>query len=483
MKQLFLTLLFTTFLSADSYPKLFAPLGTPLYKADEVFEKFVAFPQVREKADPYHEKVYKLLELANKIEHAKKPSKIDKKTYINGLRGLQKDHDEIMRSINAYLIKSIDADNYKEFTRIVNTGAKPILENNIILKRSMAYYVTYRTRGKINVLESYYETLESDPSLMKYVRGHMPRVYLAKNTYKSGGKTHSLSLSNNEKYAFSANGKHCLKSLDIKNYQQTSKVGGFDYEGIACNLVEIKKSTSGKYLFLSDSKNGFTILDITNPKYPLQKDEWTKIRAISSLTTEDSVTSFIVRKNKGLLILDIYNKDEFRLLANYNKGLQINHLALDSNRSKLYLAHSEGLSVLDISTLGNPREVYTFKMKYGANQVILSPDQKLAYVASGDEGINVLDLSQDLNITKISNCLTPKYAYNLTLSKEGDKLYVSALEDGVYLLNTQDAKELKHIATYKTNKKGATALSSTLNKKEDVLFISYGNAGLAKMKL
>jgi len=484
MKQIFiLLLLLSPFLHADTYPKLFAQLGTPLYKADEVFEKFASFKNVREKAEPYHEHVYELLELANKIEKAKKPDKHDKKRYINGLRTLQKEHDGVMREINTYLLQSIDSNDYTEFTRIINIGLEPILQNKIILKRSMAYYATYRTRGKIPVLDYHYVTLESDPDLFKYVKGHMPRVFPVTQTYHFGGVSHQLTLSNNEKFAFVADGNHCFKSLDIKNFNHASEVASYDFSGTGCELIDVKASSSGNYLYLSDIKNGFTVLDISQPKRPIQKDEYSKVRATTSVTTSDDITSFIVKEGTGLIVLDIYNKDEFRLLANYNKGAKINHLALDENRSILYLAHDEGLSILDVSTLGNPRKVYDFPVKNGVNHIALSPDKQKAYIASGDDGVHVLDLSKELEISLISTCLTPKYAYHLNLSKDGKKLFVSALNDGVYLIDTTDEKDMKHVSSFKSKKKKASALSSMLNKAEDTLFISFSKAGISKIKL
>ncbi|MDF1882008.1 hypothetical protein JHD50_11980 [Sulfurimonas sp. MAG313] len=483
MKQLFLLFLLSLFLHANSYPKLFSSLGTPLYKADAVFEKFVDFPQVRSKAEAYHVHVYDLLVLANKVEKAKKPNKADKQAYISGLRILQKEHNEIIRAINAYLMKSIEADDYHEFIRIVTTGGSPLLENKIILNRSMAYYVKFRTRGKINLLEIYFETLESDEALMAYVQDQMPKVHWVKDSFKLPGSTQSLVLSKNEKYAYVANTSHCFKTLSIKNFSQISKLASFDFLGDGCNLVDVKISASGQYLFLSDTKNGFTILDVSQAKFPLQKDEYTKIHPITSVTTQDAVTSFIVRKNKGLLILDIYNKDEFRFLSNYNKGLEIKDLVLDENRSRLYLAHTFGISVLDISTLANPREVYSLPITNGATSIVLSPDKTLAYIASGEDGVHVLRLSNTNKITRVSTCLTPKFASSLSLSKDGKKLFVSALEDGVYLLDTQDVKELKHIGTYKSKNKDSRATTTSLNTNEDTLYISFSKAGIAKVKL
>jgi len=476
-------LLFTLLSFANEYPKLFTQLGTPLYRADEVFRNLSNLEKINSKSTQYHIYVEELLSLGRSIENNPRASKEQKQRYVQGLRDLQKDHDHIMRIINTYLLKSIDTNDYREFTRIMNSGINTLSQSSIINKRAMAYYVAYRTRGKIPSLETSYQTLESDPELMDYVKGHMPKIHIVKELYSSGGTSHKVLLSSSEEFAYVADGEYCFKSVDITNFEDASEVSTFDFLGDGCSLVDIARSFNGAYLYLSDEKNGFTILDISQPKAPLQKGAYPRLRAISSLPSVDDNRSFVIRRTRGLSIFDISNKEDFKLLANYNRGLNIKHLALDDNRSRLYLAHDKGLSVLDISHIGNPRELFNFSLQDGANYVILSPEKKIAYVASGEHGVHVLDVSGEDNASLISTCLTPKYAKQLTLSHGGEKLYVSALEDGVYYINTQDPKDLRHISTYKIQDKNATALSSTLNPSEDTLYISFAKIGIAKVMI
>jgi len=485
MTRLLLTLmLLSSLLHADLYPKLFEQLGTPLYKADRVFIKFYKLePTTRKKVKYYHLKVQKLLLLAKKIEEDPTENKKDRQKYFKGLRDLQKDYDEITRTINAYLFKSIDANNYKEFTELMHLAHDIFLDNHIIKKRAMAYYVEHRTRGKIPALDTSYLTLSSDPELYDYVKGHLPRTHLITQTYSSGAVAHKVLLSKDEKSAFVGYGNHCFKSVDIQDFESSSEIASFDFNSQGCALVDISASATGEYLYLSDLKNGFTILDVSEASAPIQKDEYTQVNAMATVYAENSYTSFIIRQTGALSILDTSDKDNFKLLANYTRGNPINHIALDEERSRLYIADAQGLSVLDVSTLGNPREVYNLPIEDGANHVVLSPDKKIAYLASGDNGIHVLDISKDLEVSPISTCLTPRYAYHLLLSKNGEKLFVSALNDGIYYINTKDPKDLKHISTYKLEQPKASALSTVLNALQDTLFIAYGKAGIAKISL
>lgn len=484
MKQLLIIIIFLQLLQAQDYPKIFTQLGTLLYKADRTFIKLSKLDSnIKKMTKHYHLKTLKLRLLAQKIQDNPKDSKLDRKRYINELRQLQKDYDSITRHVNVYLFKSIDNNNYKGFSHIMTIGHDIFLDNNIIKKRAMAYYVEHRTRGAIPVLEESYFSLKSDPLLYSSVKGYMPRTHFITQRYSEGGLAHKILLSKDEKTAFISYGEYCFKSVSINPFEDASSLAIFNFHAQSCKMVDMQMSTSGKYIFLSDLENGFTVLDISQPRAPLQKDEWTRIHPLSSVTSKDDTTSFVLSKDRGLIVLDIYNKDEFRLLANYNKGLHINHLALDDKTSKLYLAHTKGISVLDVSVLGNPRELYFYPIANGANNIVLDTQNKLAYLASGEDGIHVFDISKDDKVSLISTCLTPSYAHNLTLSKDGEKLFVSALKEGVYYINTKNKTDLKHLSTYKLDKAKASALSSTLNAKEDTLFISYGRQGMAKIIL
>ena len=483
LRIIFTFLLFTLLSHADRYPKLFAQLGTPLYEANSLFKDLSNLIDVNDRSTQYHIHVEKLLALGLAIENNPKADSKDKQEYVKGLRELQKDHDEIMRIITGYLLQSIDKDDYAEFRRIMIKEIGAILQNSVIRKRTMAYYVAYRTRGRIPTLDISYQALASDAELMAYVEGHMPMIHKVDSSYSSGGTSKKVLLSRDENYAYIADGTHCFKSVDIKSFTDASELSSFTFYGDGCALVDISSSSTGDYLYLSDEKNGFTILDMSLPSSPLQKGEYTRLSAMSAFASADDNTVFVIRTTKGLSIFDITNKDDFKLLANYNRGLVINHLALDDNRSRVYLSHEQGLSVLDVSLIGNPREIANFPIAGGANNVILSPDKKIAYVASGEEGVHVLDISSQETVTLISTCLTPKYANQLTLSRDGEKLYVAALDDGVYSINTKDPKDLRHISTYKIPDRSATALNTTLNKAEDTLFIAYAKSGIAQIKI
>lgn len=472
----------TSFSFADEYPKFFAQLGTPLYKADKVFSRLSTLDDMQEKSELYHIESQKLLHFAEDLEKEPKKLAVKRKTYVKRLRALQKLHDAILRIVNANLLKSIDADDYPVFFAIIDSDVHAILENPVIRKRVMAYYIGHRTRGKLAALDDIYATLESDPTLKEYVKGHLPKIELIPSAYISGGSVHKTQFSKNGKLAYLADGNHCLKVVDIHDFATASEFGSYEFPENGCELMDITTSSDFKYIFLSDLRNGFAIIDASYAIAPLLQGQYTQIKALASLASADGNVAFVVQNKRGLSILDISDKEDPRLLANYNHGLSINNIALDEEHSRLYLAHTKGLSVLDISILGNPREVLSYAVEGGSNHVALSHTKKIAYLASELSGVQVLDISDEHNLTLLSNYQTPHDAHHLTLSKDENTLYISSLRDGVHKADTKDPHYLKHMTTYKIEKE-ASAFSTELDRDEKNLFISYGEAGLVKIEL
>ncbi len=488
IRILLIFLLLMNFLHADEYPKFFSKLGTPLYKAVKAFEQLSHLEGLEEKVGYYRDDAQHLLSVAKSVEADPKTKKEERKEYVRRLRLLEKEHNEIMLMINAALLKSIDNDDYHIFSMIIKSDLNAILDNNVIRKRAMAYYVSNRTRGKIDKLDKIFSSIDSDPSLLDYVQGHLPKTKFIEDIYTIDGPTQKLSLSPNERFAYLASSKHCFKVLDINDFSSSSELSSFEQPDQNCHLMDVTLSHDAKHAYLSDLNNGFSIIDITDPLSLIVEGEYPRIKALHSVASKDDKIAFVVLKDRGLSILDISNKEEPRLLSNYNRGLKVSALAYDENRSMLYVSHDKGLSLLDVSTLGNPREVLMYEVENGSRHVALSLKKKVAYLTSSSDGVQVLDISNDHNISHISNYQTPEEAYHLTLSKDESSLFISAMKDGIYHVDTTDLKDLRHQTTYKVQTRSSSdeepaALSSTLSTSQMHLYISYGKLGVAKVKL
>ena len=480
MKLLFSLLFFTTLIFAQEYPKFFATLGTPLYKADIAFQKLSSLDHMDGPSAYYHKEVERLLNLAAFLNRDPMHLEMNRKRYIQDLRQLQKEHDRVLKIVDTALVKSIDSDDYLSFTKIINADLESIRSNEIIHKRVMAYYVAHRTKGKLAPLEDSFTSLHTNARLSAFLEGYLPRVKPIENLYFPGGILHSTALSKDENSAFLAAGKHCFKTLDIQDETAISEIGSFEFAGKSCDSVDITLSSDGEFAFFSDLKNGFSILDVSQEYDPVLRGEFSNIRALTSAQTKDATISLVVRKKRGLNIIDVSNEQNPKILANYSHGLSLTNVMLDEKNFKVYLTHSKGLNVVDISIIGNPRSVGDYEVEGGSFDVVYSAKKKVLYLASGEQGIQVLDVSTD-EFKLLSTYYTPTSAQSLLLNANEDILFVSALEGGVSEVDVSNSKYLKHIVTHKTKKEGQ-AFSAVLNRAENRLYISYGKAGLAIVK-
>jgi len=489
MTRIFLIFLaLATLAYTDEYPKFFSKLGTPLYKADKAFMQLSHLEGMESQAQYYHSRSEHLLGVAKNVEADPKVKKEQRKEYVRQLRLLEKEHNKILLTLNAILLKSIDDDNYPTFSQIINAELDAILDNNVIRKRSMAYYVANRTRGKIDKLDKILSSIDSDPQLSDYIEGHLPKVQTVEDIYAIDGPPHGLSLSRNTKLAYLASDKHCFKVLNIKNFSSASEISSFEFPEQNCHLVHVKLSRDFKHAYLSDLNNGFAIIDISRPQALVMEGQYTKMKALYSLTSADEKTAFVVHKNRGISILNISNREEPRLLANYNHGIKASSLAYDDNSSRLYVTHEKGLSVLDVSILGNPREILRYDVASGSGSIVLSAKRKVAYLASYEEGVHVLDISSEQNITDISRYQTLEKAHHLTLSDDERSLFIATMTNDLYHVDTTKLNDLRHVVTYRLEgrpnaEEEPAAFSSTLSRSQKHLYISYGEAGIAKVAL
>ena len=481
MKFLLTLFLFTLLLTAQEYPKFFEKLGTPLFKADTSFQKLTHLDKMEKYASDYHKEAKELLHLANFLKKDPMHLEMNRKRYIKELRALQKEHDKVMKIVNIALVKSIDNDDFNTFSKIVNTDLKALQSNEIIRKRIMAYYVSHRTRGIVEPLESTYDSIEKDKRLYAYIKSHLPLVKHIKNTFQTGGSVFKTVLSKKEDIAFIANNEHSFKVLDIKDISAVSELGSYQFPSNHSALVDISISSDFNYAYLSDLKNGFAIIDISQEHDPILKSKLSNMRPLASAHSQDNTINFVARKTGGLSIMDSSNEEEPRLLANYNHGLSLNNVVIDEKNFKVFLLHTKGLSILDISIIGNPRKIKDYTVEGGSFDLIYSAKKEIYFLASGESGVQVLDMSKD-EIKLLSTYHTPTSARRLMLNKDENTLFISALEGGVSEVNIRDPLYLKHRMTYKV-KQEANAYNAVLNKAENKLFISYGKAGLAIVEI
>ncbi len=73
-----------------------------------------------------------------------------------------------------------------------------------------------------------------------------------------------------------------------------------------------------------------------------------------------------------------------------------------------------------------------------ANSIALSKDGTKAYIADGDKGLVIIDISNPANPTKLGSYNTKGYAESIALSKDETKAYIADGLNGLVIVEIKD---------------------------------------------
>lgn len=152
-KGFLLYLLFFSTLYAQEYPKIFASLGTPLYKAAPELSHFTNIKTLEPKIQHYQNSVKKALQDAVLLE--KVSDKTRKIAYLQELRRLQKEYDYIIHLLHRDIQKAIKDDEYHTFIELTSYALPGLLEPHSLRERALKYYKKNRSKRRTALLESF----------------------------------------------------------------------------------------------------------------------------------------------------------------------------------------------------------------------------------------------------------------------------------------------------------------------------------------
>ncbi len=137
--------------ASTAYPKLFAQQSTPLYTSSKIFVQLKKFDSLRAAVNSYVNKADKTIQMGVQAENS--DDKNVKKTYLDALRSLQKDHDNIVNLSTRELINAISKNKYQRFLSLVNSSMEFYKNKPSINKKIMTYYENNKGKERSAVLE------------------------------------------------------------------------------------------------------------------------------------------------------------------------------------------------------------------------------------------------------------------------------------------------------------------------------------------
>ncbi len=295
--------------------------------------------------------------------------------------------------------------------------------------------------------------------------------------FNIAGMAEKLYLS--KSYLYVAGGNTGLQIIDVRNPFNPKKVAHLDTAGFAKELVVF-----GNYLYLAVSGVGLQIIDITEPKDPKVissiempggvinsiaiKGHYVYVTAFASLKIIDTtslkhpkVISNVIVPEAGSLALF----DHYVYIAAYDEGLHIVDIAnplvpknigaiksFDSSIRDVYVAgkflymlnDNYGLQAIPLNGIANNMIVASKKLKEGATDLVVY--KKLAFIASGQNGIQIVDIAYH-GFKTVTNLELPG-AHGIYIS--GEYAYVAKGEKGISIVDLALYGDLNILLANKT---------------------------------
>jgi len=253
-----------------------------------------------------------------------------------------------------------------------------------------------------------------------------------------------------------------LKIFDISSADKPIQIGEYATKNAKSFAIDFNKSIA----YIADNDSGaldIKVVDISDVN---------SMNLITSIETNGSINKIKLSNDKtklfvaqgssyygpndkgGLYVYDVEDLNNTQFIGNF-KTTNMTDFQFDVNNSRVVtIDSSDGLNIIDISnftSLGN------FSIKYGFS-LLLNQDNTKAFV--GASGLNIFDISDPSNITKISNISDSPYIYSMFLSKNEKVLYASKSGSGINIINISDITNLSISTTIQMSETKSIKISN-----------------------
>lgn len=151
LRGVFITLIFFSFLGADTTPKTFAQLGTPLYNSIEKFSAYKDIEKLNPAIKKFQTQAFLVKENGLRLDSLQDEQEL--KRYLLELRKLQKNYDFLLHLVHKEILKSIKEKEYENFIKLTSTDLDGLLENENIKRQSLRFYKQHKTKNDSILLE------------------------------------------------------------------------------------------------------------------------------------------------------------------------------------------------------------------------------------------------------------------------------------------------------------------------------------------
>jgi hypothetical protein len=203
----------------------------------------------------------------------------------------------------------------------------------------------------------------------------------------------------------------------------------------------------GEHAYLAADEGGLRILNVADPAHPVEVGFSKPPLNAYAVTVLDGY-AYVADRTNTLRIVEVADPVSPTLRSTYapsiNDYVQDVAVRSDGGQVYAYLGASNHLFIVDFSSPSSPVELGVYTTTVQAVVV----DGTHAYVAAGEDGLSVIDVSQPHAPSLLDTLDTPGFAYTLALS--GTHAYVADAAGGLRIVDISVPGELAEDGFYDT---------------------------------
>ena len=224
-------------------------------------------------------------------------------------------------------------------------------------------------------------------------------------------------------YAYVTDAINSFQVVNITDPSSPDLVGSFNM-GVAVDLC-----ISGDFAYLAAGLNGLKGVFLLDPLNPWESDSYSTTGSAVGVCIEANY-AFVATNTSGMTIINITRPFSIGYLSSYSSS-QVCKVSVSGNFA--YIAAGEdGFHVLDITNIRNPYSIFNSDLPVYANDIHIDGD--FAYITDkySENGLLVYDITKPSSPKFLGNCLLPDNALDIHI--EGSYAYIACYSAGLQVI-------------------------------------------------
>jgi len=261
------------------------------------------------------------------------------------------------------------------------------------------------------------------------------------STYSRGDRDFSALVTSGD-YCYISSGVHGVHIVNVASKSSPSFSGEY-YDadgGYAYSLCY-----ENDYVYLADGYNCLEIIDVSNRASPSEVGSYSETGEwVAADVSGNSVLLCGIFLTNRILMVDVATKDSPSKAGEFSMGGYATGVWVEDDH--VFLCNLlDGLNVLDISDIVNPTFISNYNDGYGAYEVCVRDD--VIYLAASFDGFRMVNWSTPASLQEIyQDSALMDDTRGVTV--DGDCAYVSDQSYGLYVFNVSDPQAVVEIDHY-----------------------------------